>query len=337
MANLKTNYMGLELKNPIIVGASNLVTEHENLRKIEEAGAGAIVYKSLFEEQIQLEDLEFSEHLEEYSEREAEMRSIFPDIEHAGPAEFLMNLKNAKEAVSIPMIASLNAVNHENWVEYARKIEETGVDGLELNFYTVPYDFDVMDRAVINEQLDILRSVTNEVSIPISVKLSSYYTNPLYVIREMDKIGVKAFVLFNRLFQPAIDIDTEEHFFPYNLSNPEDSRLPLRFAGLLYGELDAQICSSSGIFTGHDVISMLLSGADSVQVVSALYRNKISVISKMLEELESWMNKKKYNSIDEFRGKLSRKNLKDPFAYKRAQYVDILMKSKEIFKRYPQI
>ena len=175
------------------------------------------------------------------------------------------------------------------------------------------------------------------VKIPVAAKLSPYYTNPLYVISEMDKRGVDAFVLFNRLFQPEIDIDMEEHYFPYNLSTQNDNRIALRFAGLLYGELNAKVCANTGIFTGEDVISMMLAGADTVQIVSTIYKNGIGQISTILNEMETWMKKKNYKTLDEFRGKLSQKTLKDPFTYKRAQYVDILMKSEEIFKKYPLI
>ena len=175
------------------------------------------------------------------------------------------------------------------------------------------------------------------VKIPVAVKLSPYYSNPLHVIAEMDKRGVDAFVLFNRLFQPEIDIDLEEHYFPYNLSTQNDNRIALRFAGLLYGEINAQVCTNTGVFTGEDVISMILAGADAVQIVSTIYKNGIGQISIILNEIETWMKKKNYKNLDEFRGKLSRKTMQDPFTYKRAQYVDILMKSEEIFKKYPLV
>jgi dihydroorotate dehydrogenase (fumarate) len=335
MANLTTKYMGVELKNPVIVGACNLVENRENLKRMEAAGAAAIVYKSLFEEQIQLESLQMSDQLEEYSERNAEMRSLFPDIEHAGPEEYLMNLKMAINSVNIPIFGSLNCVNHESWLDYAKKIEEIGAVGLEVNLYHVPSDFEIVGNAIINEQLDIIEALKKEIRIPIAVKLSPYYTNPLFVIKEMDKRGADAFVLFNRLFQPEIDIDREEMHFPYNLSHSDDNRFPLRITGMLYGDLKAQICSSRGIFSGEDVIAMILAGADTVQVVSTLYKNKIEQISAILTDIERWMDGKGYQKLNDFRGKMSMKNIKDPFAYRRAQYVDILLKSEEIFKKYP--
>ncbi len=333
--NLSTNYLGLELKNPIIVGASNLVLDINTLKKLEDANASAIVYKSLFEEQIQLENLERFQIAEDYGTRHAEMASYLPHMNDSGPEEFLYKLRKAKESVGIPLIASLNAVYEESWVEYAQKIEQTGVDALELNFYSTPYEFDVMGKAIIQEQIDILEAIKKAVKLPIAVKLSPYYSNALYVINEMDKIGANGFVLFNRLFQPDIDIENEKHHFPYNLSSQEDNRLVLRFAGLLYNHIKANICSTTGILDGADVIKMVLAGADVVQIVSAIYQKGPKVITKMLEEVEAWMEKKSYNSLADFRGKLSKDSLNDMFTYKRAQYVDILMKSDEIFKKYP--
>jgi dihydroorotate dehydrogenase (fumarate) len=333
--DLSTTYLGLKLKNPVIIGASNLVTDLNFLKKLEDAGASAIVYKSLFEEQIQLENLEAYHAEEDYGSRHAEMGSMFPPSEDAGPAEFLFNLSKARQTLKIPLIASLNAVYDDTWYEYARKIEETGVDALELNFYAVPREFDIDDNSILQEQLDTLEGVKKTVKIPVSVKLSPFYTNPLYCIGEMDKKGADGFVLFNRLFQPDIDLDKEGLHYPYMLSNEEDNRLPLRFAGLLYGNIKGSICSNTGILTGRDALKMILAGADAVQVVSTIYKHGPKQIGKILDEMEEWMKAKKYNSLSDFKGKLAKVNIKDPYAYQRAQYVDILMRSKEIFKKYP--
>ncbi|HTX89145.1 MAG TPA: hypothetical protein VMC08_09160, partial [Bacteroidales bacterium] len=235
----------------------------------------------------------------------------------------------------IPVIASLNCLFEDTWIEYAKAIEQTGVNAIELNFYSVPGDFKKEEKNIINEQLDVVNHVKKSLRIPVSVKLSPFYTNALNLIQMMYFEGVDGFVLFNRLFQPDIDVEKETHYFPYNLSHEEDSRLALRFIGLLHGEIRGSLCANSGIFTGKDVIKLLLAGADCVQVVSTLYKHGIGYVSGMLDEIREWMDEKKYTSLDQFRGKLSRKQLKDPFAYKRGQYVDILMKSEEIFKRYP--
>jgi dihydroorotate dehydrogenase (fumarate) len=336
MADLKTHYMGLELKNPIIIGASNIVTDIDNLKRIEKAGAAAIVYKSLFEEQVQLENLELYERKTEYSERNAEMISLYPESksESSDILEHLVALKKAKESVTIPVFASINAVLHETWVEYAKKIEETGVNGLELNFYSIPEKVDKESEDIEKEQIKILRDVKSAVNIPVSVKLSPYYTNPLKHISDLGKAGADAFVLFNRLFQPDIDIHTEEHQFPYSLSNNEDNRLPLRFAGLLYGNTNASICANTGIMTGSDVVKMILAGADCVQIVSTVYLNQIEVISPMIEVIGKWMDSKGYKTINSFRGKLSKKNSENKLPYYRAQYMDFMMTTSQILKKY---
>jgi dihydroorotate dehydrogenase (fumarate) len=336
MADLKTKYMGLELKNPIIIGASNIVTDIENLKRIEKAGAAAVVYKSLFEEQVQLENLELYERKAEYADRNAEMITLYP-VSILGTSDImdhLVALKKAKQSINIPVFASINAVLKETWIEYAKKIEETGVDGLELNFYSVPEKNGSEDYEIENEQVEILKAIKEAVSIPVAVKLSSYHTNPLKHISDLENAGADAFVLFNRLFQPDIDIHTEEHHFPYSLSNSEDNRLPLRFSGLLYGNTKASICANTGIMNGSDVIKMLLAGADSVQIVSTVYLNQIEVITSMIKEIEKWMDSRGYTSIENFRGKLSKMNSENKLPYHRAQYMDFMMTTSQILKKY---
>jgi len=334
MADLSTKYLGLNLKNPIIAGASNMSSDLNKLKQLEEAGVSAVVYKSLFEEQIHLESYQLDEELTEFDERHPEMIKTHPSIEHAGPQEHLNELRKAKEALNIPVIASLNAIYKETWREYAQKIEQTGVDALELNFYSIPQSFEKDATEIEEEQLNILESVKNVVSIPISVKLSPFYSNPLNIIRKMDQKKVNGFVLFNRFFEPEINIDQEDHKFPFNLSREGDHKMPLRYAGLLYNNIEGDICSSTGIFNGEDAIKMILAGAGCVQTVSSIYINKIGHVKSMLQDIEKWMEKKGYSSLDDFRGKLSRSRLTNPFVYKRAQYVDILMNPEEIIKQY---
>ncbi|HLO57531.1 MAG TPA: dihydroorotate dehydrogenase-like protein [Bacteroidales bacterium] len=337
MVDLKTKYLGIELKNPVILGASNLVTKLDNVKRAEQAGVAAIVYKSLFEEQIQLESAQLNDELEEYNERNAESTKLFPTIEHAGPEEHLLSVRKVKESVGIPVIASLNAIYKESWGEYAQLLEQTGVDALELNFFYVPRETETDGRDVTNLQLDVLKEVLAKVKIPVSVKLSPFYANPLNIIYKMDKAGVSGFVLFNRLFQPDIDIEKQEHFSPFNLSNPEDHKLSLRFAGLVYGTIQGSICANTGIYSGSDAVKMLLAGADCVEIVSTVYKNKIEYISTIIRDIEAWMESKRYGKIEDFKGKLSNKKTNDPFVYKRAQYIDLLLKSEQIFKRYPVI
>jgi len=337
MANLSATYMGVELKNPLILGASNLVSKPDVIKQIEEAGIGAIVYRSLFEEQIQLENLQMDEELSEYENRNAEMTSLFPGLEHAGPKEHLYNVEKLVKSVNVPVFASLNAIYEPTWIEYAKELEKTGIAGLELNLYAVPGYFEETGESIEDKQVQIVAAVKKAVSIPVSVKISLFYTNPLNFIKKVDEAGADGYVLFNRFFQPEVDIEKEEYFYPWELSNPKDHMVGLRYAGLLYGNLDGSVCISRGIYDANDVIKMILAGADVVQMVSTIYRNSPSVVSDILIDLNRWMDDKGYKTLDDFRGKLSRKNMKDPYTYQRAQYVDILMKSEDIFKKYPMI
>ena len=324
--------MGIELDNPIILGASNISADLDKLKKAEEFGAGAIVFKSLFEEQIQLERLQLDEKLAEFNDIYAEMLTIHPNIEHAGPDEHLLNLRKAKESLSIPVIASLNAINYNTWIKYAKLISETGVDGIELNFYHTPSVFNKDAKEIEDEQIKIVNAIRRNISIPISVKLSRDYSNILSFIYNLDQIGIDAFVLFNSFFQPDIDITDEKHIKSFNLSNEGDYKESLRYSGILFENIKADVCSSHGIFTGADVIKLILSGSSCVQVVSTVYKNGLSQISNIKKELMNWMDSKNYKSIDEFRGKLSKNKLSSSsFVYKRAQYVELLMNSEDIF------
>jgi dihydroorotate dehydrogenase (fumarate) len=337
MANLETTYMGIKLKSPLILGSCNLAMSRGIPEKLEEAGIGAIVYKSLFEEQIQLEGLQMSEDLAEYEYRSAESEHLFPGMKHAGPSEHLFNISKLKKNLSIPVIASLNAIYDSTWIEYAKELEKTGVDALELNLYSVPTYFEESGQMLEDKQVQIVDSVKQAVKIPVSVKVSPYYTNPLNFIKKIDEAGADAYILFNRFFHPDIDINREKFHFPWSLSYRRDYLQALRFTGVLYGNLDGSICASGGIYQARDVIKLILAGADAVQVVSVVYKNKPEAISDILMDLSRWMDEQEYASLNDFKGKLSRKNLEDPFVYQRAQYVDILMKSEEVFKKYPMI
>ncbi len=331
MSRLTTQHMGLTLKNPLILGASNLVGNIDKLKQAEEAGVAAVVYRSLFEEQIQLEDYELSSQLEAYDERHAEMIKLFPRIEHGGPKEHIYNLKEVIDALSIPVIASLNAIYEESWVEYATQLEQAGAAGLELNFFSVPRDFNKSGHDIIQQQIGFLKAVKQAVKIPVSVKLSPFYTNVLKTVKDLDEAGADAFILFNRLFEPDIDVDAEKHVSPWNLSTHSDHRLSIRYIGLTYGNIKANTVANNGIYEGIDIVKMILAGASAVQAVSTFYHNGVKHAATMLKELEEWMDRKEYDSIGDFRGKLSRNSINDPFVYKRAQYIDMLLKSEEYF------
>lgn len=337
MVDLKTSYMGIDLENPFIVGACEMTSHVETLKKIEEAGAGAIVLKSLFEEQVQFERLRLEDELTEYEELHAEMTGIqHPRVEHSGPEEHLFWVKKSREAVDIPLIASLNAVNRETWVEYSMLLEKTGVDGLELNFYSTPVDVDKDGAQIENEQVETICQIKEKVSIPVSVKLSPFYANPLNVISKMDQAGAGGFVFFNRFFQPDIDVDRQVNVMNFDLSCEGDYKLPLRFTGLLYGEIQGDICASGGIYSGRDAAKLMMAGASCVQVVSSLYKSKLEHLRFMKRELNKWMEGKGFKHLGEFQGRMSKKNISDPFAYERAQYVGMLMKPTTILKQFPQ-
>lgn len=332
MINLSTNYMGIELKNPIIAGASNMSADLHMLKRLEQAGAAAIIYKSLFEEQIHLETVQMEETIYDTGDFNAEMTSLFPKLKHAGPQEYLANLRKAKEALDIPIIASLNCIEDETWIEYARLIEKAGVDGLELNFFAIPGDSETDSRTIEEHQIELFKQVRSKVTFPVSVKLSSLYTNPLNIISRFDKAGAGGVVIFNRLFEPDINTEEMKHFAPFNLSHENDYRMALRFSGLLYRQINASICANTGVYSGNDVVKMLLAGADCVQVVSSLYKNKPEYITTMLADIENWMLRQKFTGISDFKGMLSKASVKDPFIYKRAQYIDLLLSSEKFFR-----
>ena len=329
---LKTRYMGLELANPIIVGASKLTASVEGIQKAEAAGAGAVVCASLFEEQIQLEQWKMENDIESISNVDAEIGGFFPSLEHSGPKEYLHWVKKAKASVKIPVIGSLNAVDEGSWVDYAQMIEDTGVDGLELNFFHTPGDFDKSGAEVESDQLRVIEAVKAKIRIPLAVKLSCCYSNPLLFISRIDQLGVRAFVLFNRLFESDIDTDEIRHTTPLNLSSKGDHKLACRYAGLLFKRVKADVCANNGFMSGRDVVRAILSGASAVQVVSTLYRHRHDQIEVMLAEIRQWMTQQNLSDLNAIRGKLAEVNVNDRFIYKRAQYVDLILRSQELLE-----
>ena len=245
-----------------------------------------------------------------------------------------MWVRKAKEAVEIPVIASLNCTNVASWVDWALKLEETGADGLELNFFAVPTtDLDEAAESVEAYQVEALKAIMAKVKIPISVKLSPFYTNPLNVVKKMDGTGVAGFVLFNRLWHPAVEIDKEKMEFPFHLSDSSDHGLALRYVGMLSKSVNGSLCASNGIHTGADAVELFLSGADVFQTVSSLYLNGVKHVGTILKDIETWMDRKGYEKLDDFRGKLNYANSKDKWTFKRAQYVRHLLNSEKYIKR----
>ena len=337
MADLSTIYMGIPLKNPIIAGASGMTASMDSIRSLEAAGVAALVTKSLFEEQIQLEQVKFDEDAEKYNYRHPEMITVAPHLRFGGAAEHLLWVKKTKAEVRIPVIASLNAINKDTWIDYAKRLEQTGVDGLECNLFAAPHDSHRSATAVEDEQIAIVGDVKNAVSIPVSVKLSFFYTNPLNVVQRLADTGADAFVLFNRLFEPDLDIDRETPISPFNLSHATDYRLPLRYAALLEGTIKADICGSTGIFSGATMVKMLLAGASAVQVVSSVYAQGYDHVGAMLKDAGAWMDAKGYSSLADIRGRMSRRHCNRPGAYTRAQYARLLMNPDEMLRNIPAV
>jgi len=244
-----------------------------------------------------------------------------------------MWVRKAKQAVQIPVIASLNAINRDTWLEYAKKLEDTGVDGLECCFVATPNDPDRTASQIEDEQVELVSQLKAAVKIPLAVKLGYFYTNPLRVIRRMDQAGAAGVVLFNRLLEPDIDIAAGKNTSPFNLSHETDYRLPLRYAGLLEGAIHADICCSTGIYDGETVAKALLAGAQTVQIASALFRNGPGHVQTLMRDLEQWMTAKHYQTLADFRGKLSQRHVPDPWAYTRAQYVRLLVNPEELVRK----
>lgn len=337
MADLTTTYLGMELKNPLIAGASGLTADMETIAKIVEAGAGALVTKSLMEEEIQLERFKHDEDLDKYDNRSPEMIEPMVHLEHAGPDEHLMWVRKTVDEVDIPVIGSLNAVEEETWLEYAEKIEQTGVAALECNFFSSPGAFGTEGAEIEKRQLELVGKLADAVAVPVAVKLSPLYSNPANMVIRTASAGAAGVVLFNRFFEHDIDTEKEEPYSSLHFSHPTDYRLPLRYTGLLADEIAGDICCSTGIFDGRQAAAVLLAGAQAFQVVSTLYTNGVGQIKTILDGLERWMDGKGYADIAAFRGKLSRGNLDDPLTYSRGRYARLLMRPEEYIANVPRV
>lgn len=328
MSSLKTTYMGIELEAPIVVAASSISSLIDRVKLAEQAGAGLLVIRSLFEEQIQMEALRMEDQLSVGADSFPEALSHFPELEHGGAQEHLMWVEKTRADVDLPLIASLNAVSPGAWIDYAKQLETTGVDGLELNVYAVATNPKQAGSDIEKTLYETVEAVKAEVKIPVAVKLSPFYTSVANVVHELDKRGADAVVLFNRFLQPDIDLATESLKQDMVYSSDEELKLPLRWVALLYGRVKADLALNTGVHSGLDAAKALLAGAQIVQVASALLENGIPYLSTMLRELEGWMEAQGYEGLDDFRGKLSQKNVDDPFAFERAQYVKLLMSQK---------
>ncbi len=334
MADIRTSFVGIDVNSPIIVGACTLSNNIDNIKRAQDAGAGGLVIYSLFQEQIELEAMEVEEELRVSSNHFAESLTYFPQLEHAGSREHIVWVENARKAVSFPLFGSLNATSMGKWLEYAKQLEDAGCNGLELNLYSLETDPSKSAAEIEQQSLDVVAEVKSSVSIPVAVKLSPWYTSVANFAARLQETGIDGLVLFNRFYQPTINPDTEELEIRLALSEPEETRLPLRWIAILSDVLDVELAASTGVHTGADVIRQLLAGAQVTQVVSTIYRNGIDHITTMNSALAEWMDDKGYETIEDFRGALSQRNVADPYAFERAQYVTLLMSAHDPKAKY---
>jgi dihydroorotate dehydrogenase (fumarate) len=324
--NLSTTYLGLKLKSPIVPSAGPLSQEISNIKLMEDAGAGAIVLYSIFEEQIEHEQLELNHHTSIHSESFAEATSYLPaPFEFKlGPDEYLNHIRKAKEAVDIPIIASLNGKSAGGWIEYSKKMEQAGADALELNIYRLATDPNISSNEIEKSYIDILLAVKMNTSIPIAVKMHPFFTSVGWMSSQLDKCGANGLVMFNRFYQPDINLETLEVEPNVILSTPFAMRLPLRWIAMMYGRINADLAATSGIYTAEDVIKMLMAGAKVTQMLSCLLKFGIGHIADVTSKMKLWMEEKEYESVDQMRGSMSYMNVDDPAKFERANYMKVL-------------
>ena len=324
--DLSTTYMGMELPNPIVASASPLSREVSTVREMEDAGVAAVVLFSLFEEEIRHEEFALDHYLESGTHSFAEALDYFPEHEkyNVGPDSYLEHIRQLKQAVNIPVIGSLNGMTSGGWIEYARQIEEAGANALELNIYYVPTEPTVSAQEVEDLYLDTLTAVKQTIDIPVAVKLSPFFSSMASMTQRLDQAGADALVLFNRFYQPDINLEELEVYPHVLLSTPQAMRLPLRWVAILYGKLQADLAGSSGIHTREDVLKMLMVGADVTMMTSALLQNGIAHTRTVLEGIKEWMEEHEYESVKQMQGSMSHRHSADPTAFERANYIKAL-------------
>src|SRR5581483_5754903 len=323
MVNLSTRYLGLKLRTPLVASASPLSQEIDNVRHLEDSGASAVVLYSLFEEQLRQEMFELEHHLTAGTESFAESQTFFPSPGEfrLGPEGYLNHIRKVKEAVSIPIIASLNGSTVGGWTKYAKQIEQAGADALECNIYFLPTALDVPGVEIERTYIEILESVRSSISIPVAVKLSPFYSNMSNMAKQLDDAGANGLVLFNRFYQPDIDLEQLEITPHVLLSTPQAMRLPLTWIGILYGQIRASLAATSGIHGPEDVIKLLMVGADVTMLCSTLLRNGISHLRYIEQGVIEWMHEHEYESVEQMKGSMSQLRCSDPGSFERAQYM----------------
>jgi len=324
MADLKTSYLGLSLPSPLVVASSALSNRLENLEAAEGHGAGAVVLRSLFEEQLEAENTVLEEAAAAFSESSAEARTYFPP-QRIGPHDYLGLVERAKKALKIPVIASLNCCAPGSWTGYAKEIASAGADALEINLYAVEADPTVSGAEVERRYLEIVAGIRAEVKVPIAVKLSPYFSSLGHMAVQLQRAGAQGLVLFNRFLQPDISLERLAPHSVMTLSSPAEALLPLRWMGLLHGRVQADLAASTGVHDAAGALKQILAGAQVVQLASALVKNGVPYIGKMRQGMEEWLDRRGHARLSEVRGTLSQKSVSDPGSYERAQYVHLIL------------
>jgi len=326
MSDMTTTYMGIDLRSPLVVSANPLSQKIDNIISMEDAGAGAVVLFSLFEEQIRRETAMVEKVSLATSNMFAEAADYFPALDDyaVGTGRYLEIIRQAKERTDIPIIASLNGITPEGWIEYAREIEQAGADALEINVYFIPADIRLTPEEVENRYLDITSMVRETVDIPIAVKLNPYFSSIGNTALRLQEAGADALVLFNRFYQPDFDIDELKAVPNLELSDPSEIRLPLLWIAVLYGRIPVSLAATTGIHGARELIKFLLAGADAGMVASALFEYGIPWIGEILDDLKRYMDEMQFVSVGAFKGSMSQRHISDPTAYERANYIQMV-------------
>ena len=329
--DLTTSYLGLTLRNPIVASASPLSYSLDSMRRLEDAGVSAIVMYSLFEEQIAHEQAELNHYLSFGSESFAEALTYFPESQkyNLGPEEYIELIHRAKASLNIPIIGSLNGISTGGWIKYAQKMEEAGADAIELNVYYIPTDPQQTGKDVEDRYVEILTAVKTTVKIPVSIKLGPFFSSLANMAQRLDNAGANGLVLFNRFYQPDMDLDTLDVVPSLNLSTPSELRLPLRWIAILFGHIKACMAASTGIHSAEDVLKVLMAGADVAMMTSALLKLGPKHVTGLLASLEQWLLQHEYISVVQLKGSMSQKAVADPAAFERANYMKVLQAYKQ--------
>ena len=324
--DLRTTYMGMELKHPIVASASPLAGTVANIKRLEDAGASAVVMFSLFEEQLKHESAALEYLMTAHTESFAESLNYFPEVDDytVGPDSYLDILRRASEAVDIPIMGSLNGITNVGWIEYAQLMQQAGAKGIELNIYYIPADLTTSGREVEERYIEIVKAVKAAVTVPVAVKLNPFFSAIGSMIRALDDAGADALVLFNRFYQPDFDLDKLEVAPNLNLSSPDEIRLTLLWIAILYGKLRASLGATRGVHTPTEVVKYLMAGADVVMTTSALLKNGVDYMTTLRDGLQAWMEMHNYSSVAQMKGSMSQHNVADPTAFERANYIKTL-------------